>query len=149
MKCIICGYEDSKVIDSRLSDDGRKIRRRRECLNCGKRFTTYETYEKQSLLITKQNGDTEEYERKKLIASLKLAFGKRLTDFSVIDRIADFLEQKIEKARITEISSESLGSMVLDRLSEIDKIAYFIYAINFYRINSIPEIQELLDTLTE
>ena len=146
MKCLRCGCKDTKVLDSRISDDNTKIRRRRECLNCGFRFTTYESYEKHTFYVIKSSGKREEYDRSKLVKSLKLCFAKRIDDESLIREVVEHLENKLEKFN-ADIKSDEISKIVLEELKEIDIISYIIYACNVYNFKTLDELNHLIDTI--
>ncbi|MDD4151503.1 MAG: transcriptional regulator NrdR [Candidatus Gracilibacteria bacterium] len=126
MYCIYCGNTDTKVLDSRLSEDGSSIKRRRECLNCSNRFNTFEKYEKIELAIEKKSGKIEDYNRKKLEESIQKAFNKRNLSFKKLDLIISQVESKLLNKR--KIASEELANYVLENLKEIDESAYIRYA---------------------
>lgn len=149
MKCLKCGYDDSKVLDSRMTEENKKIRRRRECVQCGYRFTTYESYERQPLIIVKSNGRKEEYDRNKVVKSLKLCFAKRIDDFEIIEEIVENLEFKLEKADLVEVKAETIAQIVLDELMKIDKISYLIYACNIYKYKTLSEVENLIKRMEQ
>jgi len=126
MKCPFCSFEDSKVIDSRPSDD--KIRRRRECTKCGGRFTTYEMFEVPLLMVEKRSGGFEQFDKQKLIKGIFTAIKKRPVTKAQVDEIADYVENYCADHLKTVIKSEEIGNMVLDRLRDIDPISYIRFA---------------------
>lgn len=126
MYCIYCWNTDTKVLDSRLSEDGSSIKRRRECLNCSNRFNTFEKYEKIELAIEKKSWKIEDYNRKKLEESIQKAFNKRNLSFKKLDLIISQVESKLLNKR--KIASEELANYVLENLKEIDESAYIRYA---------------------
>lgn len=128
MRCMFCGCEDSKVIDSRATDDGRSIRRRRECLNCGKRFTTFETIEIVPLLVIKRDGTRQMYEKVKLKNGIMRACEKRPISMQQIDEAIDRIEKKLFSSLETEITSQQIGDYVMDELKELDEVAYIRFA---------------------
>ena len=146
MKCLKCGCADTKVLDSRMSDDNSRIRRRRECTKCHFRFTTYENYEKQVMYVIKSSGKREEYDRAKLVKSLKLCFAKRIDDEALIKEVVENLERKLEKVN-TDVKSETISQIVLEELRQIDIISYVIYACNVYNFKTLDELNRLIATI--
>ncbi len=128
MRCPSCGYIESKVIDSRPSDDGSSIRRRRECLSCHNRFTTYERLIDNPLLVIKNDGSSEAYDRTKLMRGLLIACAKRPISPEQIDSLVDSIENELRSAPKNEIASKQLGDMVLVRLAKLDEVAYVRFA---------------------
>ncbi|MBR1659485.1 MAG: transcriptional repressor NrdR, partial [Oscillospiraceae bacterium] len=122
MKCPFCGYIDSKVIDSRPAEDGATIRRRRECLDCQKRFTTYEIIERMPLVVIKRDGSRQSFDRVKIINGLVRACEKRPVTMSQIEAIADEVEQELRGRLESEVQSERIGEMVMTRLKKLDEI---------------------------
>ena len=146
MKCPFCGYSDSKVIDSRPADDGNTIRRRRECLDCQKRFTTYEVMERMPLVVIKRDGSRQSFDKVKLINGMLRACEKRPISMADIDRIADEIEQELRGALESEVSSDRIGEMVMDRLKDLDEVAYVRFA-SVYR--SFKDINTFMEELTK
>ena len=148
MKCIFCGSLDSKVIDSRMSDDGMSIRRRRECNACGKRFTTYETIELTPIMVVKKNGERQEYSRNKLKQGILNACAKRPVSMDAIDKLVLEVEKKINNSLDQEIKSSQIGEYVMEGLKDIDDVAYIRFAAvyrEFKDINSwLSEIKDLV-----
>ena len=148
MKCIFCGSLDSKVIDSRMSDDGMSIRRRRECNACGKRFTTYETIELTPIMVVKKNGERQEYSRNKLKQGILNACAKRPVSMETIDKLVLEVEKKINNSLDQEIKSAQIGEYVMEGLKDIDDVAYIRFAAvyrEFKDINSwLSEIKDLV-----
>ena len=128
MKCMYCGCLESKVIDSRASEDGRNIRRRRECINCGKRFTTYETVENTPIYVIKTNGARQVFDVNKLKSGIMKACEKRPVSPIVVDKLIDEIQKKIYNSLAQEITSKELGEMVCEGLKEIDEVAYVRFA---------------------
>ena len=126
MKCIYCGSEENKVLDSRNNDE--TIRRRRECLNCGRRFTTYEYIEKIPFLIVKKDGSRQSYDREKLLRGIKVATYKRPVSVDDIKEIADNIEKTVQNRMLQEVKSSTIGEMVLSALKDLDRVSYIIYA---------------------
>ncbi|MDD4151113.1 MAG: transcriptional regulator NrdR [Candidatus Gracilibacteria bacterium] len=144
MYCIYCGNTDTKVLDSRLSEDGSSIKRRRECLNCSNRFNTFEKYEKIELTIEKKSGKIEDYNRKKLEESIQKAFNKRNLSFKKLDLIISQVESKLLNKR--KIASEELANYVLENLKEIDESAYIRYASAY---NNFKTKEDYLDFINK
>ncbi|MBD3393657.1 MAG: transcriptional repressor NrdR [Chitinivibrionales bacterium] len=128
MKCPFCGFEQDKVVDSRSSKEGRAVRRRRECLECGKRFTTYEYIENFPLTIVKNDQRREPYDRQKLLTGLMAACKKRPISTKKVDSIVDKIETALEKQGKTEVPSSEIGQMVMSELYKLDDVAYVRFA---------------------
>ena len=128
MKCMYCGCEDSKVIDSRSTDDGRSIRRRRECSNCGRRFTTFETIESVPLLVVKRDGTRQLFEKEKLKNGIIRACEKRPISMAQIDGVADNIEKALYNSLEQEDSSQKIGDLVMQELKTLDEVAYIRFA---------------------
>ena len=147
MRCPYCGYADTKVTDSRDADDG--IRRRRECLNCGQRFTTMERLTTGSLLVAKKDGRREEFSREKLLAGLRKACEKRPLPAGAIEAVADAVETALRQRGAPEVPSEEVGELVMDHLRELDHIAYIRFASVYRSFADLEELQEELRMLEE
>ena len=150
MKCPFCGYSDSKVIDSRPAEEGSTIRRRRECLACQKRFTTYEIIERLPLVVIKRDGSRQSFDKVKLINGLVRACEKRPVTLSQLEAIADEIEQELQSGLEREVSTVDIGEMVMSRLKNVDEVAYVRFASvyrSFKDINTFME--ELSKLLTE
>ena len=150
MKCPFCGYSDSKVIDSRPAEEGSTIRRRRECLACQKRFTTYEIIERLPLVVIKRAGSRQSFDKVKLINGMVRACEKRPVTLSQLETIADEIEQELQSGLEREISTVDIGEMVMARLKNVDEVAYVRFASvyrSFKDINTFME--ELSKLLTE
>lgn len=148
MKCPFCEYEESKVIDSRPTDEGEAIRRRRECLKCGKRFTTYEKIENIPLMVIKKDGSRQMFDRQKLLNGIMRACEKRPVSTSDMEHIVNEIESATQNLLEREISSQKIGEMVMERLPEIDEVAYVRFASvyrQFKDINTfVEEVNKLL-----
>ena len=147
MKCPFCGYEDSKVVDSRPTDEGTSIRRRRECLKCLKRFTTYETVERMPLMLVKRDGTRQAYDRQKLMRGLLIACGKRPVSPEQIASLVDSIETELRNASCNEIRSKELGDMVLVRLAKLDDVAYVRFASVYKDFQNVEEFAAALEGL--
>ncbi|MBQ6922949.1 MAG: transcriptional repressor NrdR [Clostridia bacterium] len=128
MKCLYCGCTDSKVIDSRTTDDGTSIRRRRECENCGRRFTTYETIETTPIFVIKSGGARQAFDENKIRSGVIKACEKRPVSMGRIDQLVDDIKKKIYNSLVQEISSKEIGEMVCEELKQIDEVAYVRFA---------------------
>ena len=149
MRCPFCDNEDSKVIDSRPSDEGRAIRRRRECEKCGKRFTTYEKVEATILMIIKKDGSREAFDRDKLMSGIIKACEKRPVSMDDIEKVVNEIERGLNNLMQKEVQSTFIGELVMDQLKELDEVAYVRFASvyrQFTDVNTfIKEIEELVD----
>jgi transcriptional repressor NrdR len=128
MKCPFCGHEENKVVDSRSVQDGRAVRRRRECLKCKDRFTTYEYIEAVTLTVTKSDGRREPFDREKVISGIKLACNKRPVTAKVMEAMGSEIEAKLQELSKNEVSSKHIGELVMAKLKEVDEIAYVRFA---------------------
>jgi len=147
MKCPFCGHAESKVIDSRPADEGTSIRRRRECLGCGKRFTTYETVERMPLVVVKRDGSRQTFDRIKLINGMVRACEKRPVALQDIEKIADDIELELMGKLDHEISTEHIGNLVMDRLKDIDEVAYVRFASVYRQFKDIDTFMAELTKL--
>ena len=146
MRCPYCSYSESKVIDSRPAEEGTTIRRRRECLSCGKRFTTYEIMERLPLLVIKRDGSRQSFDRVKVINGMVKACEKRPVPVDQIERVADEIEQELQSSLEREVSSAQIGEMIMDRLRDMDQVAYVRFA-SVYR--QLKDINTFLDELNK
>ncbi len=149
MRCPKCGCEESKVVDSRPSESADAIRRRRECIKCGCRFTTYERREETPLMVIKKDGTKETFDRQKLMRGLIAATVKRNVDVTVLERLIADIEGELRDQGITEISSQELGRLVLVRLLDIDKVAYVRFASVYRDFKDLDEFNEELRSLLQ
>ena len=136
MRCPYCGEQESKVVDSRHSEDGLSIRRRRECMGCQRRFTTYEVVETVPIIVVKSNGSRQNFDKNKIINSMMRAFDKRKVDTVDLERIASEIEQTVQNSLEREISTEQLGEMVMERLKPLDEVAYIRFASIYHRFQN-------------
>ena len=150
MKCMYCGCEDSKVIDSRSADEGRTIRRRRECINCGKRFTTYETIEDTPVLVVKSSGIRQTFDAQKVRNGIIKSCEKRPVSLNKIDEMVSNITKKVYNSMEQEVSSKKIGELVMEELKKVDEVAYVRYASvyrSFKDISSfMEELQKLMDS---
>lgn len=144
MKCPFCGYKNDKVVDSRLSSDGKSIRRRRECLKCKKRYTTHELIEGASLLVVKKDGRREKFDRKKILSGIIKACEKRPISLENMEEIASAVEASIFKNFDKEIRSRDIGEMVMDKLAKLDDVAYVRFASVYRQFKDVNQFMEEL-----
>lgn len=147
MKCPFCTFPESKVIDSRAIEDNSAIRRRRECLSCGKRYTTFEKVEDIPILVIKKDESRENFDKNKIIVGLIRACQKRPVSRSQIEEIASDIERNISNSMISEISSEEIGEMVMDRLKNVDEVAYVRFASVYRQFKDINTFLEEIKNL--
>jgi transcriptional repressor NrdR len=147
MKCPFCGQEKDKVVDSRPSQDGRSVRRRRECESCGKRFTTYEYIEDVSLTVIKNDGRREPFDRQKLQRGIELACKKRPISAKKIASIVEEIEEELQNLSKTEITSKAVGETVMKRLKDLDEVAYVRFASVYHKFKDINEFMNELKNL--
>jgi len=147
MKCPYCGHPESKVVDSRPSDEGASIRRRRECLECHKRFTTYETMESLPLVVIKKDGSRQTFDKSKLLNSMIRACEKRTVSFNTLDQLADEIEQTLQNEMDREIPSTKIGELVMDRLKNVDEVAYVRFASVYRQFKDISTFMAELNKL--
>ncbi len=148
MKCMFCGESESKVIDSRATDDG-AIRRRRECLNCGKRFTTYETVVTTPVLVVKSSGARQAFDANKIKNGIIKACEKRPVPMSKIDQLVDDIQKKVYNSLNQEITSKEIGEMVMKELKEIDEVAYVRFASVYRSFTDISSFMEELQAMVK
>ncbi|HCW04818.1 MAG TPA: transcriptional regulator NrdR [Clostridium sp.] len=150
MRCPFCGFDESKVVDSRSTEDNISIRRRRECLKCRKRYTTYEKVEDLPILVEKKDSRREFFDKSKIINGLIKSCEKRPVSRSQIEAIADEVEKNISNQMLTEVSSQYIGEIIMEKLKEVDDIAYVRFASvyrQFKDVNTfIEEIRKLIST---
>ena len=146
MKCPYCGYSESKVIDSRPTDEGERIRRRRECLNCAKRFTTYEVIETVPVVVVKKDKSHEAFDRNKLLNGLLRACEKRPVPLETLERIVDEIETLLQNSLDREVPSTLIGTYAMDKLKKVDEVAYVRFA-SVYR--EFKDINTFMDELNK
>lgn len=144
MKCPFCFYEESKVIDSRPTDEGERIRRRRECLKCGKRFTTYEIIETVPVIVIKRDKSRQVFDRSKILGGLLRACEKRPVSIETLEKIVDEMEFTLQNSPDREVPSERIGELAMEKLKDIDEVAYVRFA-SVYR--QFQDIQTFMDEL--
>ena len=146
MRCPFCGYEESKVVNSRPTDDGERIRRRRECLQCQKRFTTYEVMETLPIIVVKKDGSRQSFDRDKLLRGLLRACEKRPVSLVDLERAANEIEYTISNDMSQEVRSEKIGELAMEKLRELDEVAYVRFA-SVYR--EFKDINTFMDELNK
>ena len=152
MRCPNCGSHDNKVVDSRTNDNSNSIRRRRECLKCGKRFTSYETIERVSLLVIKRDGSRQSFDSQKIKNSIIAATGKRPVSMKQIDNIVESIEMQIANAVIgdqQEIASSVIGDMVMQELKKIDEVAYIRFAAVYRQFKDVSTFVDFIKNFEE
>jgi transcriptional repressor NrdR len=149
MKCPFCGDQESKVVDSRPAEDGNSIRRRRECISCQRRFTTYETVESLPIIVVKRDGTRQAFDRNKILNSMVRAFDKRQVDVADLDRITTEIEQTIQNTLEREVSTDKLGEMVMSRLKPLDEVAYIRFASVYRRFQDVNSFIHEINTFLE
>ena len=149
MRCPFCGDQESKVVDSRHSEDGLSIRRRRECSRCQHRFTTYEMVENLPVLVVKRNGSRQNFDKNKIVNSMIRAFDKRKADIVELERVATEIEQSVQNSLEREVTTERLGEMVMERLKPVDEVAYIRFASIYHQFQDansfMREISKFLE----
>ena len=146
MKCPFCSFEESKVIDSRPTDEGERIRRRRECMKCGKRFTTYEVIESVPLIVVKKDKQREQFDRNKLMGGMLRACEKRPVPLQTIEAAVDDIESYLQNSLDREVTSDKIGELAMDKLRDIDEVAYVRFA-SVYR--QFKDITTFLDEVSK
>ena len=149
MKCPFCGHLRDKVVDSRETKEGEAIRRRRECLGCGRRFTSYERIDEIPYMVVKKDGSRERFERQKLIAGLLKACEKRPVSVAALERIADRVESTLQERTDKEIATEAIGAFVMQELRGLDKVAYVRFASVYRHFRDVSEFMSELKSLVE
>lgn len=144
MKCPYCGGVESRVIDSRSTDEGGTIRRRRECITCEKRFTTYEKVDETPVIVVKRDGSRQMFDRAKILNGLIYAGGKRKIPLNVFETLVDDLERELRNANNHEVSSDDVGQGVLAKLRDIDEVAYVRFASVYYKFRDIDDFKKAL-----
>ena len=147
MKCPFCSYRDSRVIDSRAVEDGTSIRRRRECPDCGRRFTTYEKYEETPLVVSKKDGRRELFDAKKLLGGLLKAFEQRPVPYERVQEIADSVERELRMNGESEVESTRIGELVMQHLEETDQIAYVRFASVYRQFADVKNFMQELERI--
>ena len=149
MKCPFCGYEESRVVDSRPADDGERIRRRRECLGCGKRFTTYETVESLPMVVIKKDGSRQSFDKRKVLNGMIRACEKRPVSLAALETAALDIEQILQNSLEREVSTGQIGELVMERLKPLDEVAYVRFASVYRQFKDIDTFMKELNKLLE
>ncbi len=149
MRCRFCGHEESKVLDSRPVEDAQAVRRRRECLDCGRRFTTYERADPAPLMVVKRDGRREPFDRGKVRAGLIRACGKRPVSMDAMDLLVDDVEREARSNGAQEVASSMIGDLVMERLRRLDDVAYVRFASEHRRFQDVDSIAEEIETFKE
>ena len=149
MRCPFCSNPESKVVVSRPSDEGASIRRRRECLECHKRFTTYETMESLPMVVIKKDGSRQTFDRSKLLNSMLRACEKRTVSFDTLQRISDEIEQTLQNEMDREVSSSRIGELVMEKLKDVDEVSYVRFASVYRQFKDISTFMSELDKLLQ
>ncbi|MGN1138807.1 MAG: transcriptional regulator NrdR [Ruminococcus sp.] len=149
MKCPYCGFEESKVIDSRSADDGERIRRRRECLKCGKRFTTHEIVETVPVIVVKRDKSRESFDRNKLTNGLLRACEKRPVSIQQIENIVNDIESTLQSSLEREVTTQRIGELAMDQLKKIDEVSYVRFASVYRSFKDINTFMEELNKLLQ
>ncbi len=149
MKCPFCGDQESKVVDSRRSDDGDSIRRRRECLACQRRFTTYEIVESLPIIVVKRDGTRQSFDRNKILNSMVRAFDKRKVELSQLENITTQIEQTIQNTLEREVSTDKIGEMVMARIKPLDEVAYIRFASVYRRFQDVGGFMQEINKFLE
>ena len=147
MKCPYCGFEESKVIDSRSADDGERIRRRRECLKCSKRLTTHEVIENVPLMVVKRDKSREPFDRNKLMGGILRACEKRPVSLSQIEKVVDNIEAKLQSSLDREVTSFTIGELAMEQLKPVDEVSYVRFASVYRQFKDINTFMEELNKL--
>ena len=149
MKCPYCGFKESKVVDSRPADEGNSIRRRRECLACERRFTTYETMESLPIVVIKRDGSRQAFDRNKLLGSMLKSCEKRSVSMSTLEGIANEIEQSLQNEMVREVPSTEIGELVMEKLKDVDEVSYVRFASVYRQFKDINTFMAELTRLLE
>ena len=149
MKCPYCGFKESKVVDSRPADEGNSIRRRRECLSCENRFTTYETVESLPIVVIKKDGSRQAFDRSKVLGGMIRACEKRPVPRAQLERLTDEIEQNLQNALEREVSTEVIGEQVMEKLKGVDEVAYVRFSSVYRQFKDISTFMAELNKLME
>ncbi|KKU64197.1 MAG: Transcriptional repressor NrdR [Candidatus Amesbacteria bacterium GW2011_GWA1_47_16] len=145
MKCPFCGAHDTSVLESRVTEDGQTLRRRRECGKCLKRFTTFERIEGPTLFVIKRDGSRQPFDREKIVRGVIRSFDKRPISIDLVASLADEVEREVRRKEVSEISSKTIGKMILKRLRNIDKVAWLRFASVYFELADITGFEKLLE----
>ncbi|HOB91084.1 MAG: transcriptional regulator NrdR [Bacillota bacterium] len=149
MRCPFCGERDTKVTDSRATDDGCSVRRRRECVKCGRRFTTYETVDRTPLIVVKKDGSREAFDRNKILTGLMRACEKRPVSVAELETLATSIELTLRNQLKPEVTSKDIGELVMEKLRDLDEVAYVRFASVYRQFRDITRFKQELESLLE
>ena len=149
MKCPFCGDQDSKVVHSRHSEDGLSIRRRRECMNCQRRFTTYEYVETLPIIVVKRDGSRQAFDRNKILNGMVRACEKRQVPFATLEKVTTEIEQNIQNSLEREVTADKIGEMVMERLKPLDEVAYIRFASVYRRFQDVNSFMQEVSRFLE
>lgn len=149
MRCPFCGFDDTQVKDSRPTEDGGSIRRRRQCTSCGARFTTFERVQLRELMVVKSSGDRRPFEREKLLRSMRVALRKRPVDEEKLERVVNSVVRQLESLGESEITTRQVGAIVMDTLKALDHVAYVRYASVYRDFRTLEAFNEFVDSLKQ
>ena len=149
MRCPACDSTENRVVDTRTSREGRAVRRRRECSECGRRFTTYEYVEERPIQVLKRSGASEDFDRTKLVRAIKLACAKRPVSHASVEEIADAVEDEVSREAGVEVPSDLIGRMVMEALKPLDRVAYVRFASVYRNFQDADEFQAFVDEMNE
>ena len=147
MHCPFCANTETSVLESRVAEDGQSLRRRRECAKCQKRFTTFERIEGPTIFVVKRNGGREPFDREKIVSGTTKSFDKRPVSIDLIRQLADEVEREVRRKEVSEISTKTIGKMVLKRLKTIDKVAWMRFASVYFEVSDLDEFEKLIEKL--
>lgn len=148
MRCPFCAHSDTSVLESRVADDGQSLRRRRECAKCQKRFTTFERIEGPTVFVIKRDGGREPFDREKIVRGTLRSFDKRPVSVDLIRQLADEVEREVRRKEASEVTTKSIGKMVLKRLKPIDKVAWLRFASVYFELQDIAEFEKLIEKIS-
>lgn len=148
MQCPFCSNVDTSVLESRVAEDGQSLRRRRECNKCQKRFTTFERVEGPTIYVVKRDGSRQSFDREKIVSGIIRSFDKRPFSIDLIRQLAEDVEREVRRKESSEISSKTIGRMVLKRLKNIDKVAWLRFSTVYLEVSDITEYEKLIDKMT-
>ena len=149
MRCPFCGDQESKVVDSRHSEDGLSIRRRRECMNCQRRFTTYEYVETLPIIVVKRDGSRQAFDRNKILNGMVRACEKRQVPFATLEKVTTEIEQNIQNSLEREVTADKIGEMVMERLKPLDEVAYIRFASVYRRFQDVNSFMQEVSRFLE
>ncbi len=149
MKCPFCATSETSVLESRVAEDGQSLRRRRECAKCLKRFTTFERIEGPTLFVVKRDGSRQPFDPGKIVSGTLRSFDKRPVSIDLIRQLAEEVEREIRRKEVSEISSKTIGKMVLKKLKNIDRIAWVRFSSVYFELSDITEFEKLIEKISE